>query len=261
MYPEEVREMKNPKEWPRVVNYTYATVCTVYLVCAYVGYFAYGSGARANLNANFPSNALNLLSIVVQLVVTFYCIYVTSLVMLLHVEEHAFGINPRVGLGQYTPRIAATRLVFRTCFVGLQVLLCVGLVGVKGDVLLAMQSLSGAIGMTALTYVLPYALHWTLHAEQVRSWPRRLWYVFNILVALVIMVGGTWFGVKGIVEGLFDSAGSGEADTCHLEFRYAPVSPCDACYKGGLPEKYYALPYAARNGTCDALFDEDVLRR
>jgi amino acid permease len=260
MYPEEVREMRNPKEWPKVVNFTYVTVCSMYAICAYVGYYAYGTAARANLNSNFPNNALNAFSIIVQLVVTYYCIYVTSLVMLLHIEEHAFGINPRASCGEYTTRTALVRLFFRTAFVGLQVLLCWLLVGVKGDVLLSMQSLSGAIGMTALTYVLPYMLHWMLHPERVTSVRMRAWYVLNICVAVVIMVGGTWFGLKGMVEGLFADKPDDEL-TCHLEFMYSPISPCDACYQGGLPERYYDLPRAWRNETCDALFDDDVLRR
>lgn len=260
MYPEEVREMKNPREWPRVVNFTYGTVVGMYLVCAYLGYYAYGSMARANLNSNFPNNALNTFSILVQLVVTYYCIYVTSLVMLLHIEEHAFGINPRTTCADYTTRIAAVRLVFRSLFVGLQVLLCWSLIGVKGDMLLSMQSLSGAIGMTALTYVLPYALHWMLHPDRVRSRLKRLWYVFNISVAIVIMIGGTWFGLKDMVEGIFESMADAEEGTCHLEFMYSPLSPCDSCYKGGLPEKYYALPRELRNETCSTIFD-DGLRR
>lgn len=262
MYPEEVREMRHPKEWPKVVNYTYGTVCTMYVLCAYFGYYAYGSGARANLNSNFPNNALNVFSIMVQLVVTYYCIYVTSLVMLLHIEEHAFGINPRLSCGEYTARTAAIRFIFRTAFVGLQVLLCIMLVGVEGDVLLAMQSLSGAIGMTALTYVLPYMLHWMLHPEKVRSWLLRIWYLFNVVVAVVIMVGGTWFGVKGMVEGIVAvaEAPEGTEPMCHLEFMYSPMSPCDSCYKGGLPDKYYTLPKAYRNETCDVLFDDDLRR-
>lgn len=263
MYPEEVREMRHPAEWPKVVNYTYGTVCTMYVLCAYLGYYAYGSSARANLNSNFPSNWLNVLSICVQLVVTYYCVYVTSLVMLLHVEEHAFGINPRTSCGEYTARTAGVRLLFRSLFVGAQALLCAALVGVRGDVLLAMQSLSGAIGMTALTYVLPYALHWMLHPERVRAWPRRAWYLFNVVVAVVIMVGGTWFGIKGMVDGLLEAADApeGAQPQCHLDFMYSPMSPCDVCYKGGLPERYYLLPKAHRKEVCDALFDEELRRR
>ena len=130
------------------------------------------------------------------------------------------------------------------------------------DVLLSLQSLSGAIGMTALTYILPYVLHWMLHPEKVRRWPMRVWYVINIVVAIIVMIGGTWFGFMELITGIFEGATGPQEDTCHLEFMYSPMSPCDSCYQGGLPEKYYTLPRELRNETCDVYFDDDLrLRR
>ena len=51
---------------------------------------------------------------------------------------------------------------FRVLFVGSQVLLCQVLLSGTGDTLLAMQSLAGAVGMSAFTYTLPFLFHWEL---------------------------------------------------------------------------------------------------
>jgi len=253
MYPEEMREMQDRTQWPRVIRWTYVLCVGMYVLCAYLGYYAYGSAARANLNLNFPLDGINTFSIIVQLVVTYYCIYVTSLVMLLHVEEHAFGIDPRTNCGESSFATTLVRFVFRTAFLGLQVLLCWFLIDIPGDVLLTVQSLSGAIGMTALTYILPFVVHWILQPHRVRSWGMRAWYVINIVLGVQIMIGGTVSGITELVDGLFPDPNGPQC----TEFEQAPRSPCDPCYRGGLPEQFYDLAMEFRNGTCGCLLDAE----
>jgi hypothetical protein len=57
-FPEEIREMKDPTQWPRVVNIIYGIIVPVYLFSAVAGYGAYGGYSQANLNLNFPSAPL-----------------------------------------------------------------------------------------------------------------------------------------------------------------------------------------------------------
>ena len=60
------------------------------------GYYVWGGGTRganANINANFPQNALNTVSITLQLVQSFYNIFVGNLCPMLNIEIQC-GIDP-----------------------------------------------------------------------------------------------------------------------------------------------------------------------
>jgi hypothetical protein len=46
--------MKEPEKWPIVMKWTYGIIVPMYLACCFVGYYAYGGYAQANLNLNFP---------------------------------------------------------------------------------------------------------------------------------------------------------------------------------------------------------------
>jgi len=169
MYPEEIREMERPEQWPSVMNWTYSIMIPMYFLCSLLGYYAYGDFSNANINLNFPSNHINTVSIIVQLVFTYYCIFCTSLVIMLQVESSCFGISPTAiwqrefcGLSS-----VVVRFVFRTLFVGSQVLLCEALLSGDGDTLLAMQALAGAVGMSAFTYSLPFIFHWELMGDEI----------------------------------------------------------------------------------------------
>jgi hypothetical protein len=41
-YAEELREMREPKRWPQVMNWSYGVMAPTYLVCMCLGYYAYG---------------------------------------------------------------------------------------------------------------------------------------------------------------------------------------------------------------------------
>ena len=57
----------------------------------------------------------------------------------------------------------------RALFLALQTALGLALIGGSGDVILGLQSLSGAIGMTMLTYVLPYWAYALLFPEEMTA--------------------------------------------------------------------------------------------
>ncbi len=59
MYPEQIREMASPREWPRVMRMTWVVLVPLYWGCGILGYAAYGDYAQANLNLNFPDGEQN----------------------------------------------------------------------------------------------------------------------------------------------------------------------------------------------------------
>ena len=75
------------------VLFTYSVVIPLYWGCGLLGYYAYGEFADANINLNFPANAPNYASIVVQMVQELFFLYSTNLVLFLAIEL-AVGLDP-----------------------------------------------------------------------------------------------------------------------------------------------------------------------
>jgi len=187
-------------------------------------YYAYGSFANANINLNFPDNAANTISILVQLAFTYYCIFATSLVIMLQIEVLVLGITPTAVWQRQSFGLPAVvvRFVFRSLFVGSQVALCELLLSGQGDTLLAMQSLAGAVGMAAFTYFLPFLFHWELVG--VSSSSVKAWYVLNIIMGLAVMGGGLFSALADLADA------SGGDSFCHIKYAYAPLDPKDPCF-------------------------------
>jgi hypothetical protein len=99
----------------------------------------------------------------------------------------------------------------------------------EGDTLVALQSLIGAVGMTAFTYFLPYVLILMLAPTPPSRW-RRYWYLANIALGLTVMLAG----LSSSLYELVSSSAGFFAGTCRLEYAYAPESPHDPCYLSGL---------------------------
>jgi len=230
-YPEEIREMKQPSAWNTVMRWTYGIAMPLYWACGIVGYYAYGDFAMANINLNFPRNGANLFSIALQAVQEIYFVLSSNLVLLLAVEI-PLGIDPSAVCTppwrSLPPWLA--RLLFRSAFFGSQVLLAQMLLAGEGDTLMSLQSLIGAVGMTAFTYFLPYVLLLLLSPARV-SRPRAVWAVINIIVGVLVMLGGLLSSIQELVD---SSAGLFEGD-CHLPYAYAPLDPDDPCFVSGLP--------------------------
>ena len=129
------------------------------------------------------------------------------------------GISPWVG-----------RFALRTLFLASQVLCAQLLLSGEGDTLLSLQSLIGAVGMVAFTYVLPYVFAMILDREAMPRC-RMVWAVVNIAIGLVGMMAGL---VSSLIELMESSAGLFNGD-CKLAWSYAPTSPDDPCYISGLP--------------------------
>ena len=93
LYPEQIRELAEPKRWHVVVWWTYAITVPLYWFCGIFGYAAYGNFALANINLNFPDNLMNKLSIGVQALQEFFFVLDSDLVVMLAIEL-AIGLDP-----------------------------------------------------------------------------------------------------------------------------------------------------------------------
>ena len=120
------------------------------------------------------------------------------------------------------------RLVLRSALLGSQVLVAQLLLAGEGDTIFALQSLIGAVGMTAFTYFLPYIFLLAMAAdlEPPLSRSRRAWCCANIVIGLGVMIAGAWSSLEDLISssaGLF-------AGECRLEYAYSPTSPDDPCF-------------------------------
>ncbi len=223
MFPEMIREMKKPKDFSSVLKWTYAFIMASYIICGYLGYWAYGSSVNANINLSWPENAMNIISISIQLIVCYYCVYLTNAVLLLNIEI-GVGLLP----SSRKKAIRVKRFVFRVLFLALQTIVGLLLLGGSGDIILGLQALSGAIGMSALTYFLPFLMYWFCFPHEMTR-KKIAWFSLNIIVGVIIMIGGVMSSVTDILE----NSGGILNGYCHLEYRYSPSNPQDPCFISG----------------------------
>ena len=249
MFPEMVREMREPKDWNKVLGYTYLIVVPMYGLCSYLGYYAYGDFAMANINLNFQDNLLNRFSIFLQLVVCYYLVTFSNLVLVMQIEQWN-GIS----LQRVDRRARAKRFALRAAFLASQMFIGQMLLSAEGDTLLLLQSLSGAVGMTAFTYVLPFAFSWTLHGKDFGRLTKG-WFAFNIGVGLVIMGTGVVTSVAGLVgnsHGVFNGDCRIRYDVSSSEG--APMreegAPASGQPQPGAPRPPAAVAAATGAGAC-----------
>jgi len=242
VFPESLREMREPHRWPSVMRWMYAGIVPTYVVTAVVGYAGYGGFAQANINLNFPKNWVNAVSITLQLLQCYYLIFYTNVVLVLMVETR-WGIDPtktwrpRMSLpviGSTSPAVA--RLLFRTAFLGTQVALAEWFItSASEDVILDLQALTGSVGMAAMTFFIPSALAWGLLPRSRLSDGDARWCVVNL-------VGGAFIAVAGVITATMDLAsdgggyagGGGGGGRCELRYTYAPNDPGDPCFVSGI---------------------------
>ena len=135
---------------------------------------------------------------------------------MLHCSRHPDEATPEV--------VSALMLI-------LQVLVAQALLCGQGDTLLALQSLIGAIGMVAFTYVLPYLFYAVLGREPL-SWRWKAWAATNVCTGMLIMV----IGLASSLGELFACTGGLFSGECTLAYSYAPRAPGDPCTISGLPD-------------------------
>ena len=206
MFPEMIREMRKPQEFTKVINWTYGVIMVQYIVCGYLGFYAYGSFVDANINLMWPYDAWNITSIVLQLAVGYYRVFLGNAVLMLNTER-SIGLQPTA---------KSSRFLFRVLFLGTQIGLAQLLLRASGDILLGLQSLSGAIGMSALTYFLPYMMFWSCYPQELSIFGKVI-FAINVIIGLMIMFAGISSSLTDIIQ---DSSGTSQA-SCHLNITYS----------------------------------------
>ena len=59
----------------------------LYSLFGYLGYFAYGNFAKADLNLNFPKNFVNMFSIAVSLIQELYLVFFNNIVLVSRISS------------------------------------------------------------------------------------------------------------------------------------------------------------------------------
>jgi proton-coupled amino acid transporter len=239
LYPDQIREMRQPARWPSVMAWTYAATVPLYWLCGLLGYYAYGDFSKANINLNFPDNPANKLSIAVQALQEFFFILDSDLVVMLAMEL-AVGLDPSTCCAPtWHPRTWRRglppwlgRLGLRSAFLASQVFCAQMLLSGEGDTLLSLQALTASVGMVAFTYFLPYVFALLLSPTPLGPW-RKAWAGVNIAIGLAMAVGGFGSSLGELLEG---STGLFNGD-CKLQWAYAPQSPGDPCNLSGIPSE------------------------
>jgi proton-coupled amino acid transporter len=238
MFPESLREMRRPEDWPRVMRWCYGVMVPLYLACGAVGYRAYGGFAKANVNLNFPDNALNVASLVLQLLQTYYLVFYTNVVMTIAVERNVLGIEPGAGdadadeapvrrpgssPGEKSHSSATkTRFAFRTAWLASQCLLASAFMSSgSGDVIVDAQALTGAVGMALMTFFFPSVLAVALLPEGAVSSRERRWAAVNFAVGVVVAAAGVAASAGDLLRD--GGGGGGFGGGCERDrFTYAP---------------------------------------
>ena len=178
-FPEQVREMKDPNDFFRGFDILYGVAMPFYTVCALVSFWAFGNMNSANYIENLMDNNIVKVNLYLSLLSGLPIIVLGQVVILLQLEIPA-GILPTdwwVNRSQNEGRLATflrstklspvmIRFFFRTFYIGVLLLLAEML---DDAGLGTIVSISGAIGLAAMTYWLPFVLALKLDWEEVRT--------------------------------------------------------------------------------------------
>ena len=165
-FPEQIREMSRPTEFGFAFNVLYALAVPFYMLCACVGFWAFGNMASANQVENLQDGLAVHIALCAGLVTTFPVIVLGQVVLMLGVEL-PLGILPNDFLtntssAHLESRVAAflrpfppvvVRFLFRTAYVGSLLFWAQALVGAG---LAFYVNIAGSLGLAAMTYWLPY---------------------------------------------------------------------------------------------------------
>mmetsp|Transcript_71275 Transcript_71275/g.200704 ORF Transcript_71275/g.200704 Transcript_71275/m.200704 type:complete len:447 (-) Transcript_71275:2398-3738(-) len=177
-FPEQVREMKDPNDFFRGFDILYGVAMPFYTVCALVSFWAFGNMNSANYIENLMDNNIVKVNLYLSLLSGLPIIVLGQVVILLQLEIPAgilptdWWVNRSQNEGQLATFLRSTKLspvmirfFFRTFYIGVLLLLAEML---DDAGLGTIVSISGAIGLAAMTYWLPFVLALKLDWEEVR---------------------------------------------------------------------------------------------
>jgi len=203
MYPEEIREMKDPEEhYMKALNWAYLIIVAQYVVLIVPSYVIWGQWTSPILLDNLPDDGVTTFIIAISIVWMLITATISNLILALTIEVNIFELNPlRHWEGRFPN--ALKRILHRGGIVLFQLFFALMLqdAGV-GNI----QAFVGAFGFGALTFWLPYVL------ELYRVKRRRIVHVFLLFCGLVL----TFFGIFSAIASIRAQTGGKLFGTeCH----------------------------------------------
>jgi len=206
-FPEQIREMREPKDFGKAFDMLYALAIPFYVACAVAAFWAFGNMNSANWLENLKDTMAVKIGIFSSLVSTMPVIALGQVVLLLQVEL-ALGVLPTDWMvnrstvqGKWAQKVRGIppvvfRLAFRTCYLLAMLFLAELLIGAG---LAIFVNIAGSLGLTATTYWLPYIFYLKGHGDKL-PWSKKLLYLVNALGGLFITMSGLYFNIKDLVQ-------------------------------------------------------------
>ena len=213
VFPEQIREMTDPRQFHRAFNYMYAFVVPMYFATAAAGFYAFGNAAAANPLENLRDGFPVKIYLWFTLVTTFPLVVVGQVVLFLNAEVALDVLptdwwkNSRRDAVESDPaatpfRRACVRVppvafrgVFRAAYVGAMYLVASAMIGAGlGD----LTNVAGALGLAALTYWLPYVLHTKIFWAELTA-PKLAWAALNVAFGFVVSGAGVYYAGKAFL--------------------------------------------------------------
>jgi hypothetical protein len=234
MFPEEIREMRQPEQYFRAVHATYLICILVYSSNAYAAYYIWGDWVSGDIQFNWPANNATLTSALLSGV---WCVIeiTISFVLLLGLVERTL-VDPEM-VASRASKIFGMSVSGSFLRVALRSLIVCSVVVValmfNSAGIADLQAMVGALGFTALTYYAPFAAYWKLIAQKRKDpmW-MQLSYLACFISGIFVMVVGVYASSSSILEAmstysLFDTSICGTRDIVDLR---ACNNPCREAY-------------------------------
>mmetsp|Transcript_7311 Transcript_7311/g.19183 ORF Transcript_7311/g.19183 Transcript_7311/m.19183 type:complete len:317 (+) Transcript_7311:541-1491(+) len=204
MFPEEIREMKDPRQFAKALNISYIVIVAMYAIVAPFGYYVWGDFVTGDITLNLPDGFSQKLAAVVNA-----CIYTINImlghVLYFGVVERWCGFDP-LKVAPLEPRRccifspAVLQAMLRAAIVAVEVVAALAFSAAGID---DYNNLSGALGFAALTYYVPFLLYWKLIAQRDghHFWLKvGLWLGFGTGVAISLV--GTFSSVYSFARAI-----------------------------------------------------------
>jgi len=189
VFPEEVRELKVPKDFSETIRWLYLASLPWYYACSISSYWAYGDTIQGNPIANWPeglwlTKVAAFFSLIGALVIS-----VTSNQATLLAIENKLRLNPYDSLltkgvlqekNHNTVLHGSSRVLVRFSFVTMQLLIALLL---SNTPLQFIQAFMGSFGVGCLTFVFPFVLYIKWKGDSVINW------LFLIIGAILTCLG------------------------------------------------------------------------
>jgi len=187
VFPEEVRELKTPKDFPRIVKWLYAGSLPWYYVVSIASYACYGSEINGNPLFNWPRGLwVTQCGAVFSLVGAIVISVTTNQATLIAVEEKVLRIDSfEYGMN------SAPRILVRFAFIMLQLLAAFVL---RRTPLQYLQAFMGSFGVGCLTFWAPFLFYLRVQRRKKRPLGRAQ-VVFNAGMG----AAGAAFSLLGMV--------------------------------------------------------------